>query len=186
MTASARTVDIPGYLAGTWAIDPVHTDVSFSIRHLMIGRVRGRFRDVSGTVVLDEDPLASSVTADIALTSIDTGSEQRDIDLRSARFLDAERYPTMTFRSTGVRPEGDRFVVSGELDLHGVTRDVEMVVEAHGFTSDPYGGVRAGFSASTRVNRRDFGITIDLPMDGGGVVVGDEVQVHIEVEAVLT
>ena len=186
MSGTVTTIEVPGYLAGTWVIDPVHTDVSFSNRHLMIGRVRGRFRDVSGTIVLAEDPLASSVTADIDVASLDTGNEQRDIDLRSPRFLDVERYPTMTFRSTGVRRDGDRFLVRGELDLHGVTRALEMVVEMHGFTRDPSGAIRAGFSAATRLNRRDFGITIDLPMDGGGVVVGDEVQVHIDVEAVLT
>ena len=186
MAVNLTTNMVPGYLAGTWAIDPVHTDVSFTVRHLMVGRVRGRFHDVSGTIVLGEDPLESSMSAVIELASVDTGNEQRDNDIRSAGFLDVERFPTMAFRSTGVRQDRDRFVVEGELDLHGVTRPVEMLVEVHGFATDPYGSVRAGFTATTALDRRDFGINIDLPMPGNGVVVGYEVKVHLEVEAVLT
>ena len=113
---------IPGYVAGTWTIDPVHSEVGFSVRHMMVSKVRGKFTTFSGELVTGEDPLASSVTAEIDLTSIDTGNEQRDDHIRSADFFDVETYPTMTYRSTGIRQDGDDFVLDGELTLKGVTR----------------------------------------------------------------
>jgi polyisoprenoid-binding protein YceI len=183
MTATATR--LPGYTTGTWTIDPVHSDVSFSVRHMMLSKVRGRFTRFSGEIVTAADPLASSVTAEIDLSSVDTGNEQRDDHIRSADFFEVDSHPTMTFRSTGLRPHGDDFVLSGELALHGVTRPVELALEVHGFVRDPWGGTRVGFSATGQVNRKDFGISIDLPMDGGGVVVGDKIQLSLEVEAVL-
>jgi polyisoprenoid-binding protein YceI len=180
-----KTVSIPGYVTGTWSIDPVHTDVSFTVRHMMVSKVRGKFHGVSGTIVLAENPLESEVTAEIDMATIDTGNEQRDDHIRSADFFEVAKYPTMTFRSTEVRADGDDFVVVGDLSLHGVTKSVALKVEANGFTKDPYGGTRAGFTANTELNRRDYGVTIDMPMDGGGVVVGDKIQVQVEVEAVL-
>ncbi|HEY8482752.1 MAG TPA: YceI family protein, partial [Spirillospora sp.] len=114
---TAQLVEIPGYVAGTWTIDPVHSDIGFTIRHLVIAKVRGRFKTVEGTIVTGEDPLDSSVTAAIDLASIDTGVAQRDEHVRSADFLDVEKYPTMTYRSTGVRLDGDDFVLDGELTL---------------------------------------------------------------------
>ncbi|MFP5370122.1 MAG: YceI family protein [Actinomycetes bacterium] len=179
------TVSIPGYIAGTWSIDPVHTDVSFTVRHMMVSKVRGKFHGVKGTIVLAEDPLASEVTADIDMASIDTGNAQRDEHIRSADFFEVVKYPTMSFRSTGIRSDGDDFTVTGDLTLHGVTKPVDLTLEINGFTKDPYGGTRAGFTAATQINRRDFGITIDMPMDGGGAVVGDKIQVILEIEAVL-
>lgn len=183
--ATTTAVQVPGYLAGTWSIDPVHSDVSFTVRHMMVSKIRGSFRSVSGSIVLAEDPVDSVVTADIDLASIDTGNAQRDEHVRSADFFEVTKYPTMTFRSTAVRVDGGDVVVVGDLTLKGVTRPVELPLEVNGFTKDPYGGTRAGFSASTSINRRDFGITIDMPMDGGGAVVGDKIQVHLEIEAVL-
>jgi len=183
----SRAVQIPGYVAGTWAIDPVHSEVSFTVRHLMVAKVRGVFSDVSGTLELAEDPSDSTVTATIAAASIDSRNENRDDDLRSERFLDVEKYPTIEYRSTGIR--GSRkgtFTIDGELVLHGVTRPVTLNAELNGFVADPYGGTRVGFSATTRVNRRDFGITIDMPLDGGGVVVSDWAEIGLEIEAVLT
>jgi polyisoprenoid-binding protein YceI len=184
MTATF-TEQIPGYIAGTWTIDPVHSDVSFTVRHMMISKVRGHFRTFEGEIVTGPNALDSSVTATIDLASIDTNNAQRDDHIRSADFFEVETYPTMTYRSTGVRADGDDFVVDGELTLHGVTRSVPLKLELNGFGPDAYGGTRAGFTASTEINRQDFGISIAMPMDGGGVVVGDKVTINLEIQAVL-
>jgi polyisoprenoid-binding protein YceI len=183
MTA-ARTA-IPGYVAGTWEIDSTHSDVSFSVRHLMVSKVRGRFNGVTGRIVTGADVLDSSVTAEIDVTSFDTGNAQRDEHVRSADFLHAAQFPTMTYRSTGIRWAGDDLIVDGELTLRGITRAVPLTVELTGFGPDPYGGTRAGFSATTKINRKDFGIDTELPLDGGGVVIGDTVQISLDIEAVL-
>jgi polyisoprenoid-binding protein YceI len=179
------TVAIPGYLAGTWKADPVHSEIAFSVRHLMISKVRGRFTGYDVSIVTSEDPLASSVTATIDLGSVDTGNEQRDNHLRSADFLEVEKYPTMTYRSTAMRRADDSWIVDGELTLHGVTRHVPLAVEMNGFGPDPWGGHRAGFSATAQINRRDFGIDLTVPLDGGGVGVGDKVSISLEIQAVL-
>jgi polyisoprenoid-binding protein YceI len=185
MTNSRTDVAIPDYLVGTWKADPAHSEIAFSVRRLMISTARGRFTDFDATIVTAEDPLRSSVTATIQLASIDTGLTMRDEHLRSADYLEVGTYPTMTYRSTGVRPSGDGWVVDGELTLHGVTRPVPLAVEVTGFGPDPFGGRRAGFSATARVNRRDFGIDLTVSLDSGGVVVGDKVTIGIEIEAVL-
>jgi polyisoprenoid-binding protein YceI len=185
MASPAATTVIPGYVAGTWNIDPVHSHVSFSVRHMMVSKVRGQFQQFSGQIVTAVDPLDSSVTAEVDLTSIDTGNPQRDDHIRSADFFEVETYKTMTFRSTGLRAKGDEHVLEGELSLHGVTRPLSLSLEVHGFATDPWGGTRVGFSATGVINRKDFGISIDMPMDGGGVVVGDKIQVELEIEAVL-
>jgi polyisoprenoid-binding protein YceI len=179
------TVEIPGYIAGTWTIDPVHSEVSFTVRHMMVSKVRGHFTRFEGEFVTAPDPLDSQVTATIDLSSIDTRNPTRDDDMRSANFLEIETHPEMTFRSTGVRRSGDHFLVDGELSLHGVTRSVELQLEVNGFTKDPFGATRAGFSARTEIDRRDFGITSNMPMDGGGVVVGEKIQIFVEIEAIL-
>src|SRR6266540_2755684 len=171
--------------AGFFAIDPGHSDVAFTVRHLMVSKVRGHFTRFQGELALAPDPLASSVTATIELASIDTNNPQRDDDLRSANFFETDTYPTMTFRSAGIRHGEDGFDVDGELTLHGVTRPVTLALDVNGFTRDPYGGTRAGFSATTELDRGDFGISTNIPMDGGGVVIGDRIQVFIEIEAVL-
>ncbi len=186
MSTVEDSTDIPAYVVGTWTIDPVHSDVSFQVRHLTIARVRGKFHRVDGEIVLAENPRDSRVTANIDVSSVDTGNEQRDHDIRSAGFLNVEEYPTMTYRSKALHPRGESFLVEGELTLHGVTRDVELQAHLNGFIKDPYGATRVGFSAVTQISRRDFGITIDLPMDGGGVVIGDTVEVILEIEAVRT
>jgi len=184
-TTTTETVQVPGYIAGTWSIDPTHSDVSFSVRHMMVSKVKGRFGTLEGEIVTGEDPLASKVNVSIDLASIDTNNAQRDEHVRSADFLDVANNPTLTYRSTGVRPDGQRFVVDGELSLHGVTRPVTLSLEFNGIGPDGYGGTRAGFSATTEINRRDFGVDISMPLDGGGVVLGDKIQIAIEVEAVL-
>jgi polyisoprenoid-binding protein YceI len=183
MTETITTV--PGYIAGTWSIDPAHTDVSFTVRHMMVSKVRGRFGTFSGTIVTAENPLESSVTAEIELASIDTNNTQRDDHIRSADFFEVEKFPTMTYKSTSVAPAGDDFVLDGELSLKGITKNVPLKLELNGFTTDPYGGQRAGFSATGEISRSAFGVDISMPMDGGGVVVGDKIQIHLEIEAVL-
>lgn len=182
---STTATEIPGYLAGTWTIDPVHSDVSFSVRHMMISKVRGRFGTFEGEITTSPDPLASSVTARIDVSSLDTGNEQRDGHIRSGDFLGVETYPTMTYVSRTVRQEGSRYQVEGDLTLHGITRPVPLRLEVNGFGPDGYGGTRAGFSASAQISRRDFGIDLSMPMDGGGVVVGDAIDITLEIEAVL-
>ncbi|MFB9902589.1 YceI family protein [Allokutzneria oryzae] len=181
----STAIQIPGYVAGTWAIDPVHSSVEFSVRHMMVSKVRGRFTSFSGELVTGENPLESRVTASIDLTSINTNNEQRDAHIRSKDFFDVETFPEMTYRSTGLRADGESFVLSGELTLHGVTREVPLALELNGFGPDAYGGTRAGFSATATISRNDFGIDIAMPMDGGGVVVGDKVQIFLEIQAVL-
>jgi polyisoprenoid-binding protein YceI len=185
MTATTSTRTIPGYRTGTWVIDPVHSDVSFTVRHMMVSKVRGRFTGVQGTIVTAENPLDSTATATIDLKSVDTGNEQRDAHLRSADFFDTDTYGDMTFRSTWIRQDGENFVVDGELSLHGVTRPVTLALTVEGFGPDAYGGVRAGFSATTEINRKDFGITWNGAIEGGGVVVSDKVNINLEIEAVL-
>jgi polyisoprenoid-binding protein YceI len=185
MTTAPADVAIPGYLAGTWRADPIHSEIAFSARHLMISKVRGRFTGYDVTIVTSDDLLSSTVTATIDLASIDTGNEQRDNHLRSADFFEVEKYPTMEYRSTAIRPADGGLVIDGDLTLHGVTRHVPLAVEVNGFTPDPWGGQRAGFSATAQINRRDFGIDITVPMDAGGVALGDKVSISIEIQAVL-
>jgi polyisoprenoid-binding protein YceI len=185
MTAATTQTRIHGYLAGTWNIDPVHSEVGFAVRHMMVSKVRGRFTTFSGQLVTGEDPLASSVTAEIDLASITTGNEQRDGHIRSADFFEVETYPTMTYRSTGVRQDDGDYVLDGELTLKGVTRNVPLTLELNGFGPDPYGGTRAGFTATGELNRRDFNVNFSAPMQNGGAVVADKISLHLEIEAVL-
>ena len=185
MATANPTTENPGYVAGTWAIDPVHSDVSFTVRHMMVSKVRGRFSKFEGIIRTGDSFVDSSVEASIDMGSIDTNNEQRDGHIRSGDFFDAEKHPTMSYRSLGIRPAGDDYVVEGDLTLHGVTRRVDLALELNGFTKDPYGGTRSGFTATTEISRKDFGITTDLPMDGGGTVVGDKIQITLEIEAVL-
>lgn len=178
-------VAIPNYLTGTWKVDPVHSEVGFSVRHLMVSKVRGRFTTYDVTIVTAPDPLQSSVEATIELASVDTGNELRDDHLRSADYFETEAHPAMTYRSSGVRRTAEGWIVDGELTLHGVTRPVPLEVEVGGFGPDPFGGYRAGFSATAQVSRREFGIDLNVPLDGGGVAVGDKVTINLEIQAVL-
>ncbi|PRX98457.1 YceI family protein [Allonocardiopsis opalescens] len=176
------TTTLPGLIAGTWKIDPTHSEIGFTVRHMMVSKVRGRFREFDATLVVAEDPTQSTAEATIEASSLDTGNQQRDDHIRSADFFDAENHPRFSFRSTAVRPDGDDYVLVGELTLHGVTRTVELELEYNGGRKDPYGNDRVGFSLEGEINRRDFGITIEMPMDGGGVVVGDKVKLEIDAE----
>jgi polyisoprenoid-binding protein YceI len=179
------TTETVSVAAGTWDIDPVHSDVSFAVRHMMVSKVKGRFGAFSGEIVTGADILDSTVTASVDLTSVDTNNDQRDGHIKSADFLDVATHPTMTYKSTGVRRSGGDYVIEGELSLHGVTRSVPLEVEIAGSGPDAYGGTRVGFSATATISRSDFGIDISMPLDGGGVVVGDKIQISLEVEGVL-
>jgi polyisoprenoid-binding protein YceI len=176
---------IPGYVVGTWDIDASHSTVGFSVRHMMVSKVRGYFTRFSGEVVTAEDPARSTVNAEIDMDSIDTRQEQRDAHIRSADFFDVGNHTVMTFRSTEVRTDGAEWTVVGDLTIKGITRPVELALEVNGFGPDAYGGTRAGFSAKTDISRKEFGVDIDMPMDGGGVVVGDKISIELEIEAVL-
>ncbi len=186
MTQTLTERNIPGYVAGTWTIDPLHSEVGFSVRHMMVSKVRGKFTKFSGQLVTADNVLESTVTAEIELASIETGSEQRDGHLRSPDFFHTDVHSTMTYRSTGLRAEGDDYVLEGELTLKGVTRSVPLKLEVNGFGPDPYGGTRAGFTATGQINRADFGVTYNAAIEGGGVVVADKVDLHLEIEAVLS
>ena len=184
MTSAAAETGIPGYEAATWTIDPVHSEVGFSVRHMMVSKVRGRFGAFSGEIVTADDPAKSSVTAEIDLGSINTGQEQRDAHIRSADFFEVETYPTMTYKSTGIRVEDGEYVLDGELTLKGVTKRVPLRLEIQGFGPDAYGGYRAGFTATGELSRSDFNVNFNAAMETGGVVVGDKIQLHLEIEAV--
>jgi polyisoprenoid-binding protein YceI len=180
--------EIPGYVAGTWDIDAVHSEVAFTVRHMMVSKVRGRFDKFEGKIVTGEKPEDSTVTASVDLSSINTNQEQRDAHIRSADFFEVETYPTMNFASTGIRNlDGDGFLLDGNLTIKGVTRPVTFEAELNGIGPDAYGGTRIGFSAIAEINRKDFNVSFDGPIPGtsGGVVVSDKVTVNLEIEGVL-
>ncbi|MFT4087289.1 MAG: YceI family protein [Gordonia sp. (in: high G+C Gram-positive bacteria)] len=177
-TVSAATL-LP---AGTWNIDPVHSTVGFSVRHLMVSKVRGAFQTFSGAITVAEDG-AASVHAEIDVTSIDTGNGQRDGHIRSADFFDAEKFPTATFDSTSVAADGDDYLVEGDFTLKGVTKPVTLQLEFNGVNPGMGHGEVAGFEATTVINRKDFGIDIEMPLETGGTVVGDKITITLEIEA---
>lgn len=184
-TAVATPPAIPGFQAGTWTIDATHSEVSFTVRHMAVSKVRGRFGAVSGTIVTTEDLTTSTVTADIDVTTVTTFNEQRDGHIKSSDFFETENHPSATFVSKALTFDGEDFVLDGELTLKGVTKAVALTVEVSGFGPDAYGGTRAGFSATGRINRRDFGLEFDARIDNGGLVVANDVDLQLDVEAVL-
>ena len=185
-SSSNATSTAPG-AAQAWDVDPSHSSANFKVRHLMVSHVRGELGPVAGAVWIDDQDITRSrIDVSIDARKIATRDEKRDEHLRSADFLDVERFPTLTYRSTAIRPDGDGFVVDGDLTLHGVTRPVPLALEVNGFLAEsPFGDSRVGLSASAEISRKDFGIAFDAPLEGGGVVVGDRIQIALEVEAVL-
>jgi polyisoprenoid-binding protein YceI len=169
-----------------WKFDPVHSSVSFSVRHLMISRVHGSFKIWSGSLETDEaNPANSKLEASLDAASIDTKEPQRDEHLRSADFFDAANHPKITFESTSVeKVDSEHFKVSGNLTIRGVSKPVTLDTEHFGRQKDPWGGMRAGFSAKTTIDRRDFGLVFNIALDGGGFVVGDKVDITLDVQAV--
>ena len=172
--------------AGTWALDPAHTTIEFEAKHLMVAKVRGRFTEFEGALRIGDDPTQSSVTVTIKAATLDTQTQQRDDHLRSADFLEVDKYPDIAFASTVVEHDkDDDWKISGDLTIHGVTRPVTLKTEYSGQTADPWGGQRAAFSAETRIDREDWGLTWNQALEAGGWLVGKEIKLKIEVEAVL-
>ncbi|HEY2791752.1 MAG TPA: YceI family protein [Micromonosporaceae bacterium] len=183
MTVTAT--EIPGYVAGTWTIDTVHSHVGFVIKHMMVSKVRGRFGTFSGEFTTAADPLASRVSVTIDATSIDTNNTMRDDHIRSADFFDADNHPTFTFVSTGVRFDDGELFIDGDLTIRGITKPVTLAAETPEFGPNPRGGMKAGISASTEINRTDFGVSYNGPIPGGGVALAEKVQIVLDIEADL-
>ncbi len=169
-----------------WNFDTSHSSINFWVRHLMVAKVHGRFHDWTGTLELDDaDPTKSKIDVQIDARSIDTREEKRDEHLRSADFLDVENHPKIAFRSTTFERKGaDRMLVTGDLTIRGTTKPVTLDVELAGRAKDPWGGERAGFSATASLDRKDFGLQWNVALEAGGVLVGDKVNITIEVEAI--
>ena len=185
MSATTRIERSTLPAAGTWQVDPSHSTVGFVARHLMVTKVRGRFSDYDAAVVIGDDPSESSVEVAIRAGSIDTRSDDRDAHLRGADFLDVENHPEIRFRSTGVRHVGgDRWALDGELTVKQVTRTVTLDVEFEGTSPDPWGGERAGFTASAELDREEWGLTWNVALETGGVLVGRKVKLELEVQLV--
>lgn len=169
---------------GTWTVDPTHTTIGFTARHLMITKVRGHFADFDGTVTVAEQPLASTVVANVRLASVDTGNADRDAHLLSADFFDIEHHPEMTFRSTDIQARGSDYVLVGDLTLGGHTHRVEFDLEFDGVNRDPYENTKAGFTARTTINRSDWGLTFNMALEAGGVVVSEKITIELDVQLV--
>ena len=169
----------------TWQIDPVHSNVTFSVKHAMVTTVRGQFKVISGVLEIDEaHPENSSVEAQAETASIDTRDPNRDGHLRSPDFFEADKYPTITFKSTKVEPTGgEAYRVAGTLDIHGVQKEVVFDAEYSGQQKDAYGNMRAGLNATTRINRKDFGLNWNAALEAGGVLVSDSVKIEIDLSA---
>jgi polyisoprenoid-binding protein YceI len=188
MTAEVTTrtfdsLEVP--TSGVFAFDPTHTTVEAVARHLMVSKVRGKFTDVTGSITIAENPLDSAVDVTIKATSIDTGTPDRDTHLRSADFLDVENYPELTFKSTSVvKHSGTDFVLAGDLTIRGVTRAVDLAVEYNGVANSPWGAQVIAFSATTELDRGEFGMTWNAALEAGGVVVSKKLKVEIEIEAI--
>ena len=185
--AASRTwngVQFPA--AGTWVLDPTHTTIEFEAKHLMVAKVRGRFTEFEGALRIGDDPTQSSVTVTIKAATLDTQTQQRDDHLRSADFLEVDKYPEIAFRSSRFEHAGGGdWTLHGDLTIHGVTRPVALKTEYNGVAGDPWGGTRAFFSAETRIDREDWGLTWNQALEAGGWLVSKEIRIRLEVEAVL-
>ncbi len=175
---------LEGLTPGTWTVDPAHSEVGFVVRHLMVSKVKGRFGGVSGTITVAENVLESVVEATADVSTVDTRDENRDAHLKSADFFEAEVYPTITFRSTGIREQGSDYLLDGELTIKAVTKPVTFELEYNGAASNPMTqGQSVGFSAETEINRKDFGLEWNVALESGGVLVADKVKIALEIEA---
>ncbi len=176
---------IPGYKAGTWTVDPTHSEISFSVRHLAISKVKGKFEKFEATFETAANPIDSTVTAAAEVASINTNEPNRDGHLRTGDFFDAEQFPAITFVSTGVRQENGEFKVDGDLTIKGTSRPVTFDFEFGGFGTDPYGNYKAGFTATTVVKREAFGLTWNAPLETGGFLLGADVTITLDIQAAL-
>jgi polyisoprenoid-binding protein YceI len=179
---STSTVSVP---VGTWTVDAAHSSIGFTVRHMMVAKVRGTFRDFDAEIVTRENPLESTVRATVQMASIDTGDDNRDQHLRTNDFFDIEHHPEMTFVSTGLTGAGSDYELTGDLTIRGVTKPVTFDLELGGAGKDPYGNTKAGFTLTGTINRKDFGIEWNAPLETGGVLVGDKVAIEIDIEAAL-
>jgi len=177
----------PKYTVGTWKLEPVHSEISFSVRHLAISKVRGKFETFDVTIVTAEDPKDTSIEATVDVSSVNTGQDARDNHLRSSDFFLVEEHPTMTFSAKGdeIVIDGDDFTVNGHLTLRGVTQPVTLKGELGGVIDDPYGNVRAGATASAKINRQDFGVSWNAALEAGGFTLGDDVTINLEIQVLL-
>ena len=183
-TGTTLTSTIPGLVAGTYAIDAAHTEIGFTVRHLMT-KVRGTFQEFAGEIVVKDSIEESTTNVSVELGSVHTRSEQRDGHLRSGDFFDAENSPKMTFVSTAIKPEGDDYVLAGELTIKDVTKPVELAVEFLGVDQNAYGQTIIGFEGSASISRKDWGIDFNVPLEGGKLLIGDKVDIHLDVQAAL-
>ncbi len=175
---------LTGLTPGTWTVDPSHSEVGFVVRHLMVSKVKGRFGGVTGTITVTENVLESVVEASAEIVTVDTRDENRDAHLKSADFFDAEKFPTISFRSTGIRERGSDYLLDGQLTIKGVSKPVTFDLEYNGAATNPMtSGQTAGFSAETEVNRKDFGLEWNVALETGGVMVADKVKIALEIEA---
>ena len=168
---------------GTWTVDASHSTVGFTARHLMVAKVRGRFTDFTGEINVGDDPLKSSVNAVVQIASVTTNDEGRDAHLKNGDFFDADVHPTMTFTSTAIEPDGGDFKLHGDLTIKGTTKPVTFDLEFEGVAVDPWGNTKAGFTAETEINRKDFGLEWNVALETGGVVVGEKVKITLDIEA---
>jgi len=176
--------DLSALTPGTWNVDAAHSRVGFTVRHLMVSKVRGSFTTFSGAVTVGEDKLASSVVAEVQMASIATGDDNRDNHLRTGDFFDVAAHPTMTFRSTGITADGGDYVLAGELTIKGITKPVTFELEFEGVSPDPWGGTRAGFSAETEISRKEWGLEYNAVLETGGVVISDKVKLELDIQVV--
>lgn len=175
---------IEGLTPGTWVIDPTHTEIQFSVRHLAISKVRGKFEQFEGTIVTGEQLEDTKVNASVEVASVNTNQAQRDEHLRTSDFFLAEEHPRITFTSTSVAVKGDDIIVTGDFTMRGVTKQVAFEVEFGGTTTDGYGQKKAGFEAETKINRHDFGVAWNAPTEAGGLTLGDDVTIKIDGQVV--
>ena len=183
MTTSIATR--PDFVAGTWKLDPTHSEISFSVRHLAISKVRGFFETFDVTIVTDEDPAKTSIVASVDVSSVNTNQKDRDNHLKTSDFFLIEEYPTMDFVSTAFTVDGDDFTVVGDLTLRGVTKSVTLTGEFGGIVTDGYGQTKAGATASTKIDRTAFGVNWNAALEAGGFTLGNDVSINIELQVVL-
>jgi polyisoprenoid-binding protein YceI len=184
--SAVRIIDgRPVPVAGTWKVDHVHSDIRITARHLMVAKVRGTFEDFDAAIVVGEDPVDSTVKIEAKASSVTTGTTDRDNHLRSSDFLDAEQFPLVTFESTSLKPSGENWKLTGDLTIRGVTRPVTFDLVFEGGATDPYGNTKAGFSAVGEIERRDWGLTWNVPLENGGMLVSEKFQIEFDIEADL-
>jgi len=185
MTTTLPQADtLAGLTPGTWTVDPAHSSVGFTARHLMLTKVRGHFSDFDAAVTIAADPLASQLEASVRLASVDTGNADRDAHLRTADFFGTDEHPEMTFRSTAIRPAADGYELVGDLTIGGRTNPVTFSLDVEGVTTDPFGNTKAGFTASTDINRSDWGLSFNMVLETGGVLVSEKIHIDLDIQII--